>query len=73
MKFRLVKCPICGRTIKTYAKWFFRCCGRGFSIEKCLTDYDSKVFRSGREVYINPNLLEKHKKNNGKIEVEIEE
>ena len=27
-----VKCPICGRVIKTRGKYFFRCCGIGLPI-----------------------------------------
>jgi len=36
MAYKIVKCPLCNRRRKTHSKWFFRCCGHAFSIDKCL-------------------------------------
>ena len=49
-----VKCPICGRIIKTRGKYFFRCCGIGMPINKYI---------------ITENVTLKNEQKNGKNEV----
>jgi len=75
-ELKIVKCPLCGKVLKTRGNYFFRCCGIGWNInEHKITDGFSlkEALKSGKNEQKNGKNEVKTASNGEKIRIILKE